>query len=348
MFNKTFFGFSKFLSIAVIAVVLLVTFAPAVQASSEFASTCGSKYTVQAGDWMAKIARTCGVSYSALLAANPQVSTPWLIYPGQILNVPGGGQTFPVVTISPTSGVAGTTITVKGTGFPANTAVNYGVARNAGYDPNVPAVNSDASGNFTAQVQIPTSANAGEQWNAYAYVDGKLAAIYSNVFLVTSTNNGQGNYTVQRGDTLRIIANRFNTTVSAILALNPQITNPNLIYPGQVIVVPGSTGGIPDPPPAGSTYYVQRGDTLRIIANRFGTSVDAILAVNPQITNQNVIYAGQAIKLPAGIQTYVVQRNDTLRKISDWFGVSIQTLLTLNPQITNMNVIYVGQVIRVK
>ena len=42
-------------------------------------------------------------------------------------------------------------------------------------------------------------------------------------------------YTVQRGDTLGEIAKRFDTSVSALLKLNPQITDPHLIFPGQVI-----------------------------------------------------------------------------------------------------------------
>jgi len=50
--------------------------------------------------------------------------------------------------------------------------------------------------------------------------------------------------------------------------------------------------------PAGTTsYIVQRGDTLRIIANRFGRTVDGLLAVNPKITNPNVIYVGQVIRI---------------------------------------------------
>ena len=48
--------------------------------------------------------------------------------------------------------------------------------------------------------------------------------------------NYQSNYyTVQKGDTLSGIASRFNTTVSRLVALNPHIKNPNLIYPGDVI-----------------------------------------------------------------------------------------------------------------
>ncbi|MDR0840151.1 MAG: peptidoglycan-binding protein [Christensenellaceae bacterium] len=45
------------------------------------------------------------------------------------------------------------------------------------------------------------------------------------------------NYTVQPGDTLWLIAQRFNTTVDAILQLNPH-TDPNLIYPGEVLKIP--------------------------------------------------------------------------------------------------------------
>jgi LysM repeat protein len=134
--------------------------------------------------------------------------------------------------------------------------------------------------------------------------------------------------------------------VDVLLSLNQGITNVNLIYEGQRMVVP-SGRAVPVPPPApGQVYIIQRGDTLRKIAARFNTSVEAILKVNPQISNANLIYAGQAINLPAGLSTYVVQRGDTLRIIASRFGTSVESLLALNPQITNPNLIYAGQVIR--
>jgi LysM repeat protein len=134
----------------------------------------------------------------------------------------------------------------------------------------------------------------------------------------TSTPTGTTTtYVVQPGDTLTRIAQRFGTTVQAILAANPQITNPNLIYAGQVIEIPGGQAVTPTPTPTTTpvtptptptstpsgtttTYVVQPGDTLTRIAQRFGTTVQALLAANPQITNPNLIYAGQVIEIPGG------------------------------------------------
>ena len=102
------------------------------------------------------------------------------------------------------------------------------------------------------------------------------------------------------GDTLFFIAQRFGTTVNAILAVNPQITNPDLIFPGQVICIPSQQPPPPPPtcPPGSFRYTVQPGDTLFFIAQRFGTTVNAILAINPQITNPNLIFPGQVICIP--------------------------------------------------
>ena len=167
---------------------------------------------------------------------------------------------------------------------------------------------------------------------------------------ILGTDGGYVIYVVARGDTLKGLAIRFQSTVENIMAHNPGIINANLIYEGQRLniyaVAPGQTP--PPPPPVGQTYFVVKGDTLRIIAVRFGTTVDEILRVNPNINNPNVIYVGQAISIPSGVSTYVVQRGDTLRIIANKFGTSVDALLALNPKITNQNLIYVGQVITVR
>ncbi len=122
-------------------------------------------------------------------------------------------------------------------------------------------------------------------------------------------NTGYATYIVSRGDTLKSLAIRFGTSVDTLLSLNRSITNVNLIYEGQRLVVP-SGRAVPVPPPAasGQTYYAQHGDTLRIIAARFSTTVDAILRLNPQISNPNLIYVGQAITIPAEVTNYVVAK----------------------------------------
>ena len=132
-----------------------------------------------------------------------------------------------------------------------------------------------------------------------------------------STPGGTVIYTVQPGDYLAKIARQFNTTVSAILSVN-NIANPNLIFPGQQLVIP--TGGttpppatsmpatvarpatsVPSTPPPGgqTTYVVQPGDTLNSIARRFGTTTSAIAQANG-IVNPNLIFVGQVLVIPTG------------------------------------------------
>lgn len=98
-----------------------------------------------------------------------------------------------------------------------------------------------------------------------------------------------GTYTVQSGDTLSSIAAKFGTNYQALASLNG-ISNPNLIYVGQVLRVNGSAS-------TGSVYYtVRSGDSLSAIASRFGTSYQSIAALNG-LSNPNLIYAGQTLKI---------------------------------------------------
>ena len=123
----------------------------------------------------------------------------------------------------------------------------------------------------------------------------------------------------------------------------------------------------------GPSYVVQWGDTMASVANKCGTSVDAIRQANPSL--RSWLYAGQTIVIPgyaanpgyptyagyqqtnAGYQTYapqprayggrtyIVQWGDTLRKIADRTGVSVYDIQAANPQIQNPNWIFYGQVI---
>ena len=79
----------------------------------------------------------------------------------------------------------------------------------------------------------------------------------------------------------------MNINVNDLIAVNPQLWNPNLIFIGQVINIPASA----------SDYTIQNGDTLKTIAWRFGTTLSNLLALNPQIWNADWIYAGQVIRV---------------------------------------------------
>jgi len=108
-------------------------------------------------------------------------------------------------------------------------------------------------------------------------------------------------YVVKSGDTLWGISQRFGTDVATLRALNPAVRTTDVIYPGQVLNVPGAAP-TPNPTPSPTTqdYTIQSGDTLGGIAARFGTSVPQIQQLNPWITNPDQIQAGWVIKVPGG------------------------------------------------
>ena len=177
--------------------------------------TCtGFLYTVQPGDTMFFIARRFGISLDSLIAANPQIADPNLIFPGDILCIP----TLP---------------------------------------PPVPPV------------------------------PGRRPAFCPSSQL----------YTVQSGDTMFLIAQRFGIPLEALILANPQITDPNLIFPGDVLCIPRK----PPVCPSGNLYVVKSGDTMFLIAQRFGVSLSALIAANPQITDPNLIYPGDVLCIPVAV-----------------------------------------------
>lgn len=95
-------------------------------------------------------------------------------------------------------------------------------------------------------------------------------------------------YTVQPGDTLSGIAEKFGTTWQR-LASDNGIPDPNVIHPGQVLAIGGSA-------PAARTYTVRPGDTLSGIAAAHGTSWRHLADING-IGNPDMIYPGQVLTI---------------------------------------------------
>jgi LysM repeat protein len=190
---------------------------------------------------------------------------------------------------------------------------------------------------------------------------------------VIPVTGGSGTYTVVSGDTLGRIASNAGVTLAALEAVNPQITNPSLIFVGEVINLPagavipvtGGGGTVVTPVPGGSSYTVVSGDTLSSIAVNAGVSLAALEAVNPQITNASLIFVGEVINLPSGAvipvtggggpvvtpvpggSSYTVVSGDTLSRIAANFGVTLAALEAANPQITNFSLIFPGNVITI-
>jgi len=182
-----------------IAVVCTALIAPG-HASAWY---CGSTVTVQYGDTLSGIAAACGTSIYAIQSANPGLG--WWVYAGQVLYIPGGSS--------------------YSWYQPSN---NYG--------------------------------------NSY----------------------GGNTYVVKWGDTLASIAYCYGISVNDLLAANPSIWSASWIYAGQVLNIPYA---------APQYYTVQYGDTLKMIAGWYGTSIYSLQVLNPQIYNSNWIYAGQVIRV---------------------------------------------------
>lgn len=109
-----------------------------------------------------------------------------------------------------------------------------------------------------------------------------------------------GDYIVRGGDTLSAIAAAHGVTLMALEAANRQISNPNLIFPGQVVHLPG---GHPNPAPVQWSHedVVRSGDTLSGIAARHGVSLLAVEQLNPQLERGHrwsLIYPGDVVHLP--------------------------------------------------
>lgn len=225
--------------------------------------------------------------------------------------------------------------------------------------------------------QIWGSRHAGWQYSDTGRVSGISANVdldifYDEMFLndradipgerrQESDNNKVIYYTVQSGDTLSSIATRYGVTVEDLASING-LSNPNLIYPGEVLkIYPENNRNIVnrDKMEFSSTYIVRLGDTLSLIAKRFNTTVNDLVKLN-DIDNPNLIYPGEILKIPTVvnedsksssarqyIKTYIVQRGDTLSGIARKFNISVDRLAEIN-NIQDVNLIYPGQVLKIE
>ena len=156
-------------------------------------------------------------------------------------------------------------------------------------------------------------------------------------------------YLIQSGDTLHLIAQRFNTTVESLKAAN-SIANAERIIAGNVLLVPAAADALVD------SYEVQAGDTLFSLARRFQTSVGRLAGLNGLDADGGLV-VGQRILAPATAQSgvgavaeaddagqgriapgrddpsttvHIVQAGDTLFDLSRLYHTTIAQLRRLN------------------
>lgn len=154
-------------------------------------------------------------------------------------------------------------------------------------------------------------------------------------------------HVVQRGETLRSIAQQYGVTVDAITHANG-ISDPRRIYVGQHLVIPGGQGSAQQTMP----YLVQAGDTLTSVARRYRTTWQALVQIN-RMLSPSTLYVGQIIQVPVtdgqaaqpqhgGDLIYTVRPGDTLPGIARHYGISPWTLVTVN-HIANPALVFPGQ-----
>jgi LysM repeat protein len=223
---------------------------------------------------------------------------------------------------------------------------------------------------FTRDGQ-PTSARVTFSNGQFTPPPGLLLTVTAGSTLPPSTGAGTGTpagtpvggnpatYTVESGDTLYGLALRWGTTSGAIAQLNG-ITDPSLVRIGQVLKVPGapasapgSSSGSTDTP---ATYIVATGDTLSGLAVRWGTTVEAIAALNG-ITDPSRLRIREVLKVPggsgssgvppaaSGSGTYTVVAGDNLSTLAEVWGTTVASIAALNG-LSDPGALQIGQVLK--
>jgi lysozyme len=158
----------------------------------------------------------------------------------------------------------------------------------------------------------------------------------------------QQTHTVRAGEVLGSIAAFYKVTLEALAKAN-NISNPNLIYVGQKLVIPGSAPATPPTPPVEyKQHVVAPGEYMLAIALKYGLSLEALGAANnlkpPYITS-----VGQSLRIPivnapnnppnvpnvpqsppAGWKTHVVQQGEYMIGLAIKYRVSVEALAAAN------------------
>lgn len=130
-------------------------------------------------------------------------------------------------------------------------------------------------------------------------------------------------YTVKKGDSLWLIANKYGTTVDKLKNANDLKSNTLSI--GQTLIIPEkkeNTNKI--------SYVVKKGDSLWLIANKYDTTVEKIKSTNN--LKGNTLSIGQVLVIPSSSEfiTYTVKKGDSLWLIANKYNTTVDNIKKLN------------------
>jgi LysM repeat protein len=172
------------------------------------------RYTVVSGDTMFFIAKRFGISLQTLIKVNPHIADPNLIFPGDVLCVPGAKKGR-IPASCPQGFNCRYTVQSGDTMF--FIAQRFGVSLQALIDAN-------------PHIADPNQIFPGDVLCVPCVGNGRVPASCPKGF--------DCRYTVQSGDTMFFIAQRFGVSLQALIDANPHIADPNQIFPGDVLCVP--------------------------------------------------------------------------------------------------------------
>lgn len=347
------------------------------------AATSGSTYTVARGDSVWLIANKFGISMDQLIQWNNIKNN--FIYPGQVLTVKKSSQSNGGTSGGNASGnnnnTSGSSSSNNSSGSATNTSGNtytvqsgdsvwliankYGISmdqliqwngiqNNFIYPGQKLVIKQAASGSGTATTPNNNTSNNATNNNASNSSTSKPAE--------------GSKYTVQSGDSVWAIANKHGISMDQLIQWNG-IQN-NFVYPGQQLIVknggnaagntntgttstgaansnPGNAGGATT---SGDKYTVQSGDSVWLVANKHGISMDQLIQWNG--IQNNFIYPGQQLTVKKGTtsstttntgneKTYVVKNGESVWGIANDHKITMDQLIQWN-NIQN-NFIYPGQ-----
>jgi len=205
-----------------------------------------------------------------------------------------------------------------------------------------------------------------------------LLAVFMLVGATTATSAvyaEDGVHVVTRGESLGVIARSYNVSTRELM-VNNGISNPDFIYVGQRLVIPGlkstaenSSSTIQStvqsmankPLPNGDGYHiVRRGDTLSQIAKDNGMALAELLRFNG-LTNSNFIWVGQKLRVTARVAPvksekeaepklaiiHVFKAGDSLEALAEENNTSVEAILRANG-LPHEKFVWVGQRLRIQ